>query len=182
MSNKLAWLNHGYQLFGQEGPNGLKIERISREIGVNKSSFYHHFADLDLFTEELLHLHEQKGQLIVQRFMQCQRIDPDLIHLLIEIKADVLFQRQLRIHRHRSDFARCIEIVHAPIEEGLLMIWCEALELNNHERLGNMLLKLTVENFYLRLTEENLNERWLRAYINELKDMVQHFSGNLVTA
>jgi AcrR family transcriptional regulator len=180
MSNKLAWLNQGYQLFGKEGPNGLKIERISREIGVNKSSFYHHFADLDLYIQELLHLHEQKGQEIVRRFMGCERIDPDLIHLLIEIKDDILFQRQLRIHRQKTEYARCIEIVHAPIEEGLLMIWCEALDLNNHIHLANMLLKLTVENFYLRLTEENLNEQWLRSYIDELKRMVQHFSGNLV--
>ena len=52
--NKLPWILCGYNIFSKEGPKGLKIEVIARQVSKNKSSFYHHFADLEVFTEILL--------------------------------------------------------------------------------------------------------------------------------
>jgi AcrR family transcriptional regulator len=174
------WLQEGYRIFGKLGPSGLKVEPLSRAVGVSKSSFYHHFADVDVFIDELLKFHVRRGGEIVNRFMQCERMNPDLIDLLLSIEDDVFFQRQLRIHRTNELFARCIEDVHGPIEAGLLLIWCEALELESHRRLGEMLLKLTVENFYLRLNETNFTQDWLVSYLEELKMMVEAFSGKLM--
>ena len=49
---KLPWILCGYDIFSKEGSNGLKIEVIARRVNKSKSSFYHHFADLDLFIEK----------------------------------------------------------------------------------------------------------------------------------
>ena len=43
------WLEVGYRCFADRGPNGLKVERLSKKVGKNKSSFYHLFADLEVF-------------------------------------------------------------------------------------------------------------------------------------
>ena len=45
-------LEVGYTIFSNEGPQGLKIEALAREVGKSKSSFYHCFADLDIFIDE----------------------------------------------------------------------------------------------------------------------------------
>jgi AcrR family transcriptional regulator len=49
-----SWLFAGYELFAEKGPEGLKIEVLAQKVGISKSSFYHHFADLELFTDFLL--------------------------------------------------------------------------------------------------------------------------------
>lgn len=54
---KLPWVEAGYQLFAEHGPKGLKVEVIARHVKKSKSSFYHHFSDLEVFTEELLFFH-----------------------------------------------------------------------------------------------------------------------------
>jgi AcrR family transcriptional regulator len=48
MDPKQPWINHGYRTFAYEGPTGLKVERLARQVGKSKSSFYHLFADLDI--------------------------------------------------------------------------------------------------------------------------------------
>ncbi|NQZ48466.1 MAG: TetR/AcrR family transcriptional regulator, partial [Erythrobacter sp.] len=53
----LPWIKAGYTLFAEEGPQGLKVEVIARRVNKSKSSFYHHFADLEVFTEFLLDHH-----------------------------------------------------------------------------------------------------------------------------
>jgi len=50
----LIWLEAGYAAFSLHGPNGIKVESLAKEIGKSKSSFYHHFADREIFIEELL--------------------------------------------------------------------------------------------------------------------------------
>ncbi len=55
-----AWINAGYQIFAYEGPNGLKVERLAKAVGKNKSSFYHLFGDLEIFIDHLLKHHQHR--------------------------------------------------------------------------------------------------------------------------
>ncbi len=47
--NKDIWIKTGYEIFALSGENGLKIEVLAKKVGISKSSFYHHFADLEIF-------------------------------------------------------------------------------------------------------------------------------------
>ena len=97
---KIPWLEVGYTIFSIEGPKGLKIEVLAREVGKSKSSFYHCFADLELFTEELLEFHEVKSHEIFKKIQHCENFVPDVFEVLFESKVDAFFSRQLRINRH----------------------------------------------------------------------------------
>jgi len=77
--NNRIWIETAYDVFAQEGPNGLKIESIARTIGKSKSSFYHHFADLELFTDVLLGYHLYRAKNIALRMQRCDRMDPDML-------------------------------------------------------------------------------------------------------
>lgn len=180
MSNesKQPWVLTGYEIFSQEGPKGLKIEVIARRVGKSKSSFYHHFADLEVFTGILLSYHIKRVTIIADKERRCQNVIPDLLHLLISVKQDLLFNRQLRIHRNIAEFRHCFEISGKLSGEAILGIWAETLGLTNNSNLAQIVLNLSLENFYLQITEETLNYPWLENYVNELKMMVRAFQIN----
>jgi AcrR family transcriptional regulator len=81
--SKQPWILCGYNIFSKEGPKGLKIEVIARQVNKNKSSFYHHFADLEVFTEILLNFHLERSEIIAAQERLCKTVIPDLVNLLI---------------------------------------------------------------------------------------------------
>ncbi|GAB4199331.1 MAG: hypothetical protein OHK0057_31250 [Thermoflexibacter sp.] len=175
---KQEWILVGYELFAKEGPKGLKVEVIARKVGKSKSSFYHYFADMEVFTELLLHYHIEQAKIIGQKERMCKNVVPELLLLLVEIKQDLLFNRQLRIHRNIPAFKDCFEKVNREIGEAIIGIWAEMLGIPTQESLANLVLGLTMENFYLQITEETLNYDWLLNYVQEIRLMVQGFKNN----
>ena len=41
--DKEGWVEKGFQKFAKQGINGIVVEKISKELGCSKSSFYWHF-------------------------------------------------------------------------------------------------------------------------------------------
>ena len=165
----IPWLEAGYTIFSSEGPKGLKIEVLAREVGKSKSSFYHCFADLDIFIDELLCFHVVKSIEIFNRVKLCENLVPDVFEVLFVFKEDAFFNRQLRINRHIESYKFCFEKAHKPIEDALLKFWPEAIGLDDKPHLARMILNLTVENFYLRLTDETFTEQGLKSYLDEIR-------------
>ncbi|MCH2046504.1 MAG: TetR/AcrR family transcriptional regulator, partial [Saprospiraceae bacterium] len=174
----LSWIETGYAFFAKEGPKGLKIEPISRTVGKNKSSFYHHFADLDIFTEELLKYHLQQAKDITACISSCKNMVPDLLNIFLEAKQDLLFNRQLRIHRDTPKFKKCFEYTNQMVEKAILPIWISTLGLEGQSYLARIILNLTVENFYLSISENNLTYDWLINYLDSLRIMTREMIKN----
>lgn len=172
-SKEEKWIIAGYQRFARFGPKGLKIEQLAKTLNTSRSSFYHRFADLDIYTSTLFDYHLQRSDIMCEATMQCQTMNPDFINSILTFKEDVLFNRQLRIHRQLPDYNAYIEKTHTPIENAFLNIWAKELNLQNNMHSAQMLLKLVVENFYMRISEENLNFEWLENYLNEIVEMTK---------
>jgi hypothetical protein len=94
---------------------------------------------------------------------------PDVFEVLYEFKEDAFFNRQLRINRHIESYKLCFEKAHKPIEDALIKFWPEAIGLDDKPHLARMILNLTVENFYLRLTDETFTEQGLKSYLDEIR-------------
>ena len=45
------WVDVGFAFLGEEGIQGIKIDRMAERLGVTKGSFYWHFKDLDDFLQ-----------------------------------------------------------------------------------------------------------------------------------
>lgn len=172
-SNERLWIQTGYVLFAQQGPTGLKVEVLARQVGKSKSSFYHYFADVEVFTERLLSYHTERVKHIAHLEQQCPRVVPDLLRLLVTVKEDLLFNRQLRIHRTASDFQKCIEITNCEIARAILPVWAEAFGLADRLEVARLMLDLVIDNFYLQLTNQSLTYEWLLNYVSQLRLMVQ---------
>ncbi len=171
--SKLKWLEVGYTIFAMEGPNGLRVEVLARQIGKSKSSFYHHFGDLDGFIHTLLQYHEQRGGVIAKQAEQCVSMVPDLLNMMLGVKEDILFNRQLRIYRDVPEYKACFKKASGQVEEAFLRIWSESLGLGEQIYLARIILNLTVENFYLQVTSESLTAEWLLDYLKEIQVMVR---------
>lgn len=140
---KLIWIEKGYEHFALYGPENLSINKLSREIGSSRASFYHHFGDMDVFIEELLDMHWQ----ICQQFTsigakKCKRLFPDLYKLLEQYPIPLQFHKQLFLNRHNPAYNYLFIKIY-----------------NDHA--NAFILKLFSEQFGLRQTKENLNNLWL---------------------
>ena len=170
---KEPWIRAGCTLFAHEGPAGLKVEVLARRVGKNKSSFYHHFADLEVFTEQLLTYHLKRVRDIANLERQCPRVVPDLLRLLVTVEEDLLFNRQLRSHRAVPAFGQCVEATNQEIAGALVPVWAEAFGLADRPQVARRLLHLVVDNFYLQLTHQVLTYEWLLTYVGQLRTLVQ---------
>lgn len=176
--NKKSWILCGYEIFSTDGPNGLKIEVLARKVNKSKSSFYHYFADIEIFRDILLEYHLEKSEIISKRESECKSVNPELLNVLIEFKQDLLFNRQLRINRNIIKFKNCFENASKKVAESIIEIWAEELNIKNNSYLAEIILKLSLENFYLQITEETMNLNWLQNYFKELQNMVAEFEKN----
>jgi len=52
------WLQAGLTAVADDGPDGLRIDRLCRRLGVSKGSFHHHFAGAGDFKLALLDAYE----------------------------------------------------------------------------------------------------------------------------
>ncbi|GMQ30274.1 TetR/AcrR family transcriptional regulator [Algoriphagus confluentis] len=167
--SKTKWLSIGYQLVAESGFQALKVEPLAQEVGISKSSFYHHFADLEVFTEALLDHHLNQAKVMAEKEKKAQSIDPELIEILLEHQLDLLFHRQLKFQQNRKDFASTIQKANEFIGEELLMLWIRDLNLPLTQKQLAGVFDLAMENFFLQANAKNLNEVWLRGFFEQLR-------------
>ncbi len=48
------WIQAGFALLADGGPNALRVDRLCERLGVTKGSFYWHFADLPAYRSALI--------------------------------------------------------------------------------------------------------------------------------
>ncbi|MEL7342596.1 MAG: TetR/AcrR family transcriptional regulator, partial [Bacteroidota bacterium] len=117
----------------------------------------------------------ERSRMIAERERLCRTIDPELVELLAEVKEDLLFNRQLRVHRENPDFRACFEQSNAEVQDAFLPLLASDLGLTAKPNLARLVLGLALENFYLQITEETLNQKWLSAYFHKIRFMVDEF-------
>lgn len=54
VSTKERWLDEGLATLARLGTPGLRIDRLARQLGLSKGSFYHHFDGMPGYKRELL--------------------------------------------------------------------------------------------------------------------------------
>jgi Flp pilus assembly CpaE family ATPase len=84
--SKQLWIEIGYKIFSTEGPQSLKLEVIAKKGGKIKSSFYYHFTDIEIFTEQLLKHHLAQVKIMAGKEKLCKNVIPDLLNVLVEYK------------------------------------------------------------------------------------------------
>lgn len=173
--SKEIWIKTGYDIFALSGQSGLKVEPLAKKAGISKSSFYHHFADLDLFIDFLLKHHVKQSYIMAGKEKNAETIDPELINILVEHKTDLLFNRQLRINQNVKLFAKTLLQSDKIVGDALIMIWIKDLNLRLTQKQTGGVFELALENFFLQINADNLNYNWLSGYFSNLKRITNNF-------
>ena len=172
---KQVWLERGYDAFAIAGKGALKIETLAQQVGISKSSFYHHFADLDVFMEQLLALHLERATGLANKERNAKSIDPELIEILVEHKTDLLFSRQLKVHRDEPGYQQVLQQTQQLIGSDFVKLWARELQWKGPMPQLEVLFALALENFYLQISAETLEPEWLRNYFSQLASMLRVF-------
>jgi len=172
---KEDWIKTGYKILALEGYNALKVERIAKKVGISKSSFYHHFADLEHYLEQLLGYHIQQVVVLAEKEQQARNITPELVHILLEHKLDLLFNRELRVHRSNVLFADVLLKSGVLVGNSFVNLWVRELNLKLSPAQLEAIFELALENFFLQINAERLTQAWLEAYFENLKRIAGNF-------
>ncbi|MDN4166701.1 TetR/AcrR family transcriptional regulator [Cytophagales bacterium LB-30] len=170
---KKVWIENGYLIFSKKGLVGLKIEPLAKIVNKSKSSFYHHFADLEIFTDELLTHHLKKSREIAQKEYKAKNINPELINILIEHKTDIFFNQQLRFNRHIKSFETALLTSNKLVGEAFIAVWLNDLNLKLNMSQIEGIFSIALDNFFLQITEKNYTHKWLTDYFETLKTSIQ---------
>ncbi len=91
------WLEHALDVLRDEGITGVRVERLARDLGVTKGSFYWHFSDrADLFTNLLSYWTQQYND-VVTRNSQFTEAEPaaGMLAAMIKVREEGLDQYEL---------------------------------------------------------------------------------------
>lgn len=158
-----------------QGENALKIETLAKKIGISKSSFYHYFADMQLFVEALLNYHLEQSKVIAEKEKRAQTIQPELIEILVAHKIDLLFNRQLRFNQQKKEFRETLEKSNQIIGNEFVRIWATDLQLKLSVKQLESIFELALENFFLQINPENMTFEWISDYLENLKRIAKNF-------
>ncbi|MEL6538392.1 MAG: hypothetical protein AAFQ98_23425 [Bacteroidota bacterium] len=171
------WLEKGYLLFALEGPGGIRVSRMAKELARNKSAFYHYFATTEIFISHLLDHHLVQAKGMSAQMLQCQHLD-DLVETMIAHKTDLLFNRQLRVHRHHAEFETYFTQTNSFVGDSIMPVWSKIIDLENNPALARLVLQLSVENFFLKATQEAFQPDWLKEYFLNVRALVREFKAS----
>jgi AcrR family transcriptional regulator len=77
MAGRERWLEAGLDALAAEGASGLKIDRLTRRLGVTKGSFFHHFPGAAAYQTALLaHLEATGVAQVAAREGELKSADP----------------------------------------------------------------------------------------------------------
>jgi len=175
ITSKRIWIKEGYEIYALNGYESLKIEQLAKAVGISKSSFYHHFADLECFLENLLNYHYQRFSILATKEENCISIYPELIDTLIEHKIDLLFHRQLRINRNNKITEAALIKSSQILGNYGVMLWAKEINLKLTTNQLKGLFEIATDDFYMRINKENLDYQFLSDYFENLSRITKQF-------
>jgi AcrR family transcriptional regulator len=174
--NSAGWAEAGYNLFAQEGLDGIQVERLARILQLNKSGFYHYFGDLEGFCIELLELHKKNVNLFLEDVFAIKKLDPDYLHLVIIHAKTVMFQVQLTRNPNNQFLYAASELVDQRVQAAVRELWCDYLHVPLDTDLGMRYYAIVRDMFYTRISFQNLNYTFLHNMVSEAKSVIDEIS------
>jgi len=175
--SRQKWIEKGYEHFAFYGPDNLSVNKLSKEIGSPRASFYHHFGDIEVFIEELLDMHWQINQQFCSIGSQeCKKLFPDLYLLLEQYPVPLKFSRQLFINRNNPAYNYLfMKTYNASAKAFILKLFSEQFGLHHIDEATYNLWLTVGESWYSRLNPNNLSAVKMQQLAEEIMNSVLLF-------
>lgn len=172
--SKKSWIDLGYELFSEEGHEGLQVERLSRILKKNKSGYYHYFGDKDVFLNALMEEHLNRAHSYADQIILIRDFDPEYIQLLIKNKPLIMFQMQLVKYREFKIFSNTAQKVNDIIIPIISPVFGRYLGVPAEEAVKFWVLLR--DSFYSRVTLKSFSAEWISAFTAELRNVLYQVS------
>src|SRR5690606_13061823 len=126
--NSTRWIEEGCNRFAHVGPEGIHIEKIARNLQLNKSAYYHYFGDIDGFYMVLIQMHLNKADLFLREISDLHNIDPEYLLLLVKHTPTVMFQVQSTRNQKNYLFYDASRSVDRKVNIAVGRLWREYLD------------------------------------------------------
>jgi len=174
--NSSVWTEAGYNLFAEEGIEGIQVERIARILKLNKSGFYHYFGDIDGYCEELIKLHKRKADLYLADLATVKSIDPEYFMVLVQHKIPCMFHLQLIRRKDNPLFYKTAEQIDQQ-EDGIIgELWSDYLGIHDHPELAIRYFNIVRDMLYARINFNNFDYHTLHKFMAEAKAVMQQMT------
>ena len=174
--NSSIWTEAGYDLFAEEGIEGIQVERLARILNLNKSGFYHYFGDLNGYCDELIKLHKRKADVYLADVAKVKSIDPDYLMVLVQHKIPCMFHLQLIRSNENSLFYKTAEQIDQQEDKLVGQLWGEYLGIDEHPTLAIRYFNLVRDMLYTRLNFKNFDYHTLHTLMAEAKAVMQQMT------
>jgi AcrR family transcriptional regulator len=164
-----VWTEAGYSLFAEDGLDGIQVERLARILQLNKSSFYHYFGDLEVYSTELLRMHERKCDVFYDEIRHIKTIDPEYFQKVVAHKVTMMFQVQLYHTKSKPAYYNLAERIDEKEGPILQHIWNEYLGFGDNADLAIRYFVIVRDMAYRRISLQNLTYEFLRKIFTEAK-------------
>ena len=171
--NSSIWTEAGYDLFAEEGIEGIQVERLARILNLNKSGFYHYFGDLDGYCEELIKLHKRKADVYLADVANVKSIDPDYLMVLVQHKVPCMFHLQLIRSTGNLLFYKTAEQIDQQEDVLVGEMWSDYLGIHDHPMLAIRYFNIVRDMLYARVSFKNFDYHLLRKLVAEAKAVMQ---------
>lgn len=121
--NKQKWIEVGYKLFAEIGSEALNAEKLSTIVGLNRSSFYHYFGDMEVFEMAILNYHVQRYRIfgeIIKGYENFEQLFTDEVY---QHQDALAFQRQLMINQGIARYKHCHDEARKYTEQKTFELW-----------------------------------------------------------
>lgn len=177
MNSKQKWLEEAYNLFGEHGPNGLKIKSLAEKAGLPRTNFYYHFADKEDLIEQLLYLHNQVAENYCAVLKDQMRVFlPDMHKISVQYPQGFKFQRQLFLNRNDYHFNLVYINCHISGNPIIIPKLIEYYKLNVPYSVIESLWTTVLDTWYSRLDVNNFNVEYLCGLTEEIMKTVLDFA------
>jgi AcrR family transcriptional regulator len=175
------WITAGYELFAQEGPEGIQIERLARILDLNKSGFYYYFGNLETYFEHLMHHHLQQAAALVEKVKTIPNFAPEYIHLMSEYTVPVLAHRQLMRSRHIALFSKTYAQVYQMISPAIIPLWAKFIGLSHNTTLASRYLEMVRDVFFSRVTNDTMSFEFITDIAMDAKELCDELRNSVQT-
>lgn len=171
VSSYNKWVEVGYQLFSEEGHEGIQVERLARITGLNKSGFYHFFGNRDVFFDQLMQHHLENTRDMVEAINMLKDYYPSFIKLLVDRKTVTFFQMQLTRNRNVDVFLKTHNEAAQLIFPAVIPLWCDYVELP--QEIAQKYWAIMRDTFNSRITLKNYSFSFIAEMSEQIREVVR---------
>ena len=175
-NHRKVWITTGYNLFAEEGHEGIQIERLSRITGLNKSGFYHYFGDVHEFLKILVKEHDLLVDEFVDQISGIGSYDPGFFDLMLRYKYVCFFHVQLVRNRHVKFFIEAHDRNNMKIDPLVIPLFSKEIGLPLEVVIPYY--EALRDTFLTRVDYRTMNYEFLHDLMEQFKTMVPMILNN----